>query len=473
MARPAKKSRGTSPLQRWWVHALFLVGAYAVAGALILAVLLGLPGLPGFLRPKPRIVEKVVEREVRVMVTPTPAPKFIPRKEATLATLYNGVQFRTEFESLQGGLAAAEREDGGSYTVDVNVRVRVPEPNVSLGDLSKLNSRLPDLLPGLAAMVDDARVSPFYHELYDRKVRDLEASLGRLDRLPTRHNFYDCETILELRHPSTGRRALLVQAEMDVVADGSDPDRTVKVVGSYSNYQPITSYGWARRSRMPPNPFIGMYEERIAKWRSELKTGPAAARAKELRGAIEDAEHNVRDLKARSFLVARADPFVVMPTFMVVGGDPERAPRIGDYAVAIHDGTLYPAIVGDAGPNTKIGEASLRIAQTINPKATAYHRPVSDLTITYIVFPGTAQRPFSPPDYEDWRERCAHYLAEIGGHNGNLYAWSDVLAEEKAAEDKATAALASGEADTKNSSTPATPGSSPLIDPGAPSGADD
>ena len=43
--------------------------------------------------------------------------------------------------------------------------------------------------------------------------------------LLSRHNFYDCQTVSQLRHPNTGRRAILLQGDMDVDADGSDSDR--------------------------------------------------------------------------------------------------------------------------------------------------------------------------------------------------------------------------------------------------------
>ena len=45
--------------------------------------------------------------------------------------------------------------------------------------------------------------------------------------------------------------------------------------------------------------------------------------------------------------------------------------EVGDYAVVVFGDQIYPAIVGDVGPNDKVGEASLRIAQQINALATA------------------------------------------------------------------------------------------------------
>jgi hypothetical protein len=69
-----------------------------------------------------------------------------------------------------------------------------------------------------------------------------------------RHNFYDTETILELTHPATQRRTLLIQSEMDVVADGSDGDRMPTLdeyiyISDY--YQPFTSYAWPKATKTP------------------------------------------------------------------------------------------------------------------------------------------------------------------------------------------------------------------------------
>ena len=56
---------------------------------------------------------------------------------------------------------------------------------------------------------------------------------------------------------------------------------------------------------------------------------------------------------------------------------------------------IYPAIIGDVGPADKAGEASLRIAKEVNALATPNNRPVSDLKVTYLIFPGTAETPFA------------------------------------------------------------------------------
>jgi hypothetical protein len=90
---------------------------------------------------------------------------------------------------------------------------------------------------------------------------------------------------------------------------------------------------------------------------------------------------------------------------------------------------LLPAIIGDYGPREKMGEASLRIAQEINEKATPYVRPESDLKISYLIFAGSADKPFGPPDYARWHQRCSELLAEMGGvgEGYGLHQWEDRL----------------------------------------------
>ncbi|MGB2351641.1 MAG: glycoside hydrolase family 75 protein, partial [Akkermansiaceae bacterium] len=102
--------------------------------------------------------------------------------------------------------------------------------------------------------------------------------------------------------------------------------------------------------------------------------------------------------------------------------------RVGDYAIVIHDGKIYPTIVGDAGPSFKVGEASLRFCKQINSNAGIYSRPVSDLTVTYIVFPGSRDS-FREPDYEFWQQRCSELLNEVGGLgvDSAFYEWEYTL----------------------------------------------
>ena len=134
-------------------------------------------------------------------------------------------------------------------------------------------------------------------------------------------------------------------------------------------------------------------------------------------------------MKARSFLVAEHDPFIVIPVHLLTATNDPYAPRIGDFAVVIHGQKLYPAIVGDGGPTYKVGEASLRLAKEINPKATPYSRPESDLKVTYLVFPDSRDQERTAPDYEKWKKRCEELLGEIGGIAPGyaLHSWSNTF----------------------------------------------
>jgi hypothetical protein len=55
------------------------------------------------------------------------------------------------------------------------------------------------------------------------------------------------------------------------------------------------------------------------------------------------------------------------------------------------------------------------MAKQLNPRASPYSRPVSDLKVTYLVFPNSRDAERGAPDYEKWRKRCGELLKEIGG----------------------------------------------------------
>ncbi len=281
-------------------------------------------------------------------------------------------------------------------------------------------------------MLGGAKVSPWFAKLYDAKIQRNRRSATALTELVSKHNFYDCETILDLTGPG-GRKVFLVQAEMDVVSDGSDGDRlptmAPEIVNS-TNYQPFTSWAWPKTGTQP-NPMIAGWEQRIKNAEKELADKATTAERKQwLRDRITYLKTGIADMKRRSFLIADHDPFVVMPTTMFTTGRGDaRTPKVGDYAVVVHGGKAYPAIVGDAGPTYKIGEASLRLAKEINPRATPYSRPESDLKVSYLIFPGTADATRKPPDYTAWRQRCHELLNEIGGlgRDVTLHEWTNTL----------------------------------------------
>ncbi len=337
-----------------------------------------------------------------------------------LADLYNGLLVKTALEKEEGSTASVERENDQAYAIDFNVRLRVPAPNQSLEDLRNLNPKLPEILPGLTAMMGTAKVSEFYHLLYRLKTERLQKYLTQLRRIPSRHNYFDCETVLELQHPVTEQRVLFMQGEMDVVSDGSDGDRSPEYdeyIAKSRYYQPFTSYSWPKKTQQP-NPLLSRYEARLK-----------AAQSKGDAEQIAKLKSDITGLKERSYLIARKDPFVVIPTsFLRQQNRTPYGPTMGDYCVVIHQDKVYPAIIGDAGPTYKMGEASLRIAQEINAKATPYNRPVSSLTVTYVVFP-QSRDPKDAPNLKHWHQRCAEFLEAIGGLGEGyaLHEWEDLF----------------------------------------------
>lgn len=370
-------------------------------------------------------------------------PVALPRiDEHTAATggdvtkLRSGIPFKTQVKVEKGGLASKERIDDGAYVAEYTLSVKVPEPSKTLEQLQKVNPDLGKLLPGLGVMLEKPEVSRWFYQLYENKTKRLKRDSMKLTELLTKHNFYDCETILNLRHPQTNRRVFLMQADMDVVSDGSDGDRLAtmpdKIVNS-TYYQPFTSYGWTKRTKTP-NPMVGGWEKRIGNANRELaEAGTTAERKAWLKDRIKYLKRGIEDMTYRSFLIAEYDPFIVIGVNLLTASGDGYTPKVGDYAVVVHGKMLYPAIVGDGGPTFKVGEASLRMAKQLNPKASSYSRPVSNLTVTYVVFPGSRPTKKSPPDYEAWRIKCGELIDEIGGlgEGVELYQWQDLLPQKE------------------------------------------
>jgi Fungal chitosanase of glycosyl hydrolase group 75 len=360
--------------------------------------------------------------------TPTPAPTATRPPVITgkldTAKLSNGITFRSAVETTPGADATTERSDPESYVLDLKLLARVPRPNKTIEELAKVSPQLPTLLPGLASMVSEDSVSLLFAQLYDAKVKTLRENLGRLDLLLSRHNFFDCQTILQFQHPETHRKALLLQADMDVDADGSDSDRLPAGTGAPANFKPATSYRWEKKTDAP-NPYLAATEERLKRAEDEFALASTApARKRDLRNTIAELRAEIGTLKKFSFLIGATDPFIVVPGAFTRGPDPV---KVGDYALVVFGDAIYPVLVGDVGPNNKVGEASLRIAKELNTLATAYNRPVSDLKVSYIIFSGTADKPFGPPDLDKIHARCEALVKEIGGASVPLHRWENII----------------------------------------------
>jgi hypothetical protein len=214
---------------------------------------------------------------------------------------------------------------------------------------------------------------------------------------------------------------------MDVDTDGSDGDRiAVADTGSSRTFQPFTSYNWPKRTKNP-NPVEPIWQKRIADNDAKIaKADVAEADKSRYRAENNRLRIEIRDLQSRSYLSGAFDPFIVLPQTMFGKNRTGFVPTIGDYCVVIYGDVLYPAVIGDAGPTTKIGEASLRICRQVSARANGENRAVSDLKVTYLVFTGTADKPWSPPDYAKWRTRCDELLKEFGGYTGQLFEWPDI-----------------------------------------------
>ncbi|GAA5119215.1 glycoside hydrolase family 75 protein [Luteolibacter yonseiensis] len=361
-----------------------------------------------------------------------PEPKAEPELGplSDVRKLRSGIPFKTEVKIGKGGIASKERIDDASYTASYQLSLRLPTAAKTLAELETTSPGLSKILPGLPPMVEKAQVSPWFGRLYDNKAARVRTDANTLNELLTKHNIYDCETILNLT-AANGRKVFFMQAEMDVVSDGSDGDRLPAMPDEIVNsphYQPFTSYGWPKKTATP-NPMVEGWERRVTAAQKELAAAATpAARKAWLRDRIQYLKRGIDDLKGRSFLIADYDPFIVIP-INLLGANDSFTPKVGDYAVVVYDKKLYPSIVGDGGPVFKVGEASLRMAKEINPKASSYSRPVSDLKVSYVVFPGSREAEKTPPDYEKWRNRCHELLGEIGGLGDGyqLHQWQDLL----------------------------------------------
>ena len=391
-----------------------------------------LTGCPGPTVPPPALTPEVppptpprsTPEPTPPPITPPPAP-YVPNKRLEVGKIFNGMKYSVKLETDFGTTATRERNDPDSYTAELVVKVKVPKPYREIDELKRINDALPEILPALPTLLETAKVSPLFEELYRLKVANIQNNLMRLDAVLSRHNFYDCETLLELQDPKTSRRALLVQSDMDSDTDGSDSDRVPEVEGASSTFQPFTSYYWAKKTDKS-SPFIAPREMKIKAWELELATpGVLAARKTELREAITKARAEIGYLKQSSYLIAAADPYIVLPGAMHYKSKAGPfKPKVGDYCVVIYGKTLYPAIIGDVGPMNVVGEASLRLGKEINPKTSGELRATNDLKVTYLIFPGTAEK-FDAPDLAKWRAQCEKYLNEMGGYRGELFTWVD------------------------------------------------
>ncbi len=420
-------------------------------------------------------------------VTLPPFPPVLPHRTASgsfenLSSLAKGLYLRSKVNFIPGTTAAADRKDKRSYIATFSLDIVLPQAAKG-PELARFNPELPNVLNDFDALMEGAKVSPWYHSLYLRKQNEVRKNAANLSRLIDRHNFYDTDTILELKAPKDGRPLLWLQADMDVVSDGSDGDRLARMpeaIVKSDHYQPSTSYRWKKRGKTP-NPLLSPWEARLAAAQTARKKATGAKKTA-CDERIDYAKRVIAELKNYSFLIAEYDPFIVLPLGIVNQKQAAYSPQFGDYALVIAGNKVFPAIVGDAGPRYKTGEASLRLAKAVNPKAGVYSRSVSDLSVSYLVFPGTAEPEKGPIDYDRLHARCRELLDSIGGlaPGAEFHEWDDQLKPAPAPTPDAPGAVPEKAAteqkpgsDQKPSSEPSTPGEKttplPPADPAKPS----
>lgn len=391
--------------------------------------------------PAPELKPIIKPPKPKPKPEPKPEPKPVIKRIPTIAIARDtdvrktlrgfGLKYQANFP--KGKQASIERKSKDSYVANFSLDVKMPTPATTAKQLAEINPHLTKILPGLTALTEQSKVSPFYTKLYNNKAARLKREILNLGKVLTSHNFYDCETMLDMQHPTSGRKVFLFQADMDVVTDGSDGDRLETMPDSVVNstfYQPFTSYSWDKVTKKK-NPMVKGWEERMKKAKAELALSSTSAERKTwLRSRMKMLKVGIDEMKIHSFLIAEHDPFIVISVDKIKAARTLKdAPGVGDYVAVIYKDKIYPAIVGDGGPTFKAGESSLRLAKEINSSATSYHRPVSTLGVTYVVFPGTAVKPRSAPDYALWHEQCSKLLGEIGGlgEGYTLHRWEDTL----------------------------------------------
>lgn len=319
--------------------------------------------------------------------------------------LTRGLNNRSNVHFTPGTTATQDRGKKDAYQVRISMHALLPQAAEG-NDLLKANPELPKVLPAFEQLMQASKVSPWFHSLYLHKQNRVRKNTALLNQVLDRHNFYDTDTILNITAPNSNRHVLWIQGDMDVVSDGSDGDRLPSMpeeIKKSDYYQPTTSYRW-RKLGTTPNPLLEGWQERLKRYRKEGK-----------KESEEHAKLVITDLQRYSFLLAEYDSFIVVPLTVKEGKDDTYRPTPGDYAAVVVGKRVFPAIVGDFGPKFKTGEASLRLSKAVNPKAKVYARPVSDLGVSYIIFPGTKEPENGPINYERLNSRVRELLQELGG----------------------------------------------------------
>lgn len=97
--------------------------------------------------------------------------------------------------------------------------------------------------------------------------------------------------------------------------------------------------------------------------------GPAAGPGRKTGKQLDDTGQNVTSFRFSNgkSLPAEAVPYIVLPLNEDKDGPFDPAVKIGDVAVVIFKDMITAAICGDLGPVPKIGEASIRVHEALQP----------------------------------------------------------------------------------------------------------
>lgn len=359
----------------------------------------------------------------------------LPRDRYEVVKLANGAAVEAHVEASTSTNTALETIPiPNDYALQLTLHIAIPKAATSLSDLVAATPEIAQALPNLEEMIPSSsqgekEASPFFKKLFENKTKTLQHQLSFLGQLFPRESLYDCQTILSLKNKNSGARALLVQAIMNVNADGSDGDRNIPLEKLSNCYQPQTNYRWPKKTLLP-NPNLSEVEEQLTKLKLSATTNNALTleQKSKLDEQIKTKDQTINELQHWSFLIGSADPFIVLPKFMLDPKNQESA-SIGDYAVVLYQNKLYPAIVGDIGPSSKIGEASLRLCRAIDPASGADHRPVSAPHVAYFIFPKSAELPMAAPNYAHWSDRCHELWKALGG--SSMLVWQEWSALEQ------------------------------------------
>ncbi|MBX9578247.1 MAG: glycoside hydrolase family 75 protein [Chthoniobacterales bacterium] len=356
----------------------------------------------------------------------------LPRANYDLVKMANGAVVQAQVETNTSTnctlVTAATPED---YRLQLTLHVAIPKPATTLSELAAATPEMPQALPNLEEMIPSSAegkktASPFFATLFENKTKSLQHHLSHLEQLFPRESLYDCQTILTLTNKKNGVRALLVQAIMNVNADGSDGDRNIPLEKLSVFYQPQTNYRWPKATSHA-NPNLHDVEEKWAQAKLSLtNTALTLDQKTKLQEQVSNKEQMLTELQRWSFLIGSADPFIVLPKFMLDSKNADSA-SVGDYAIVLYQNKLYPAIIGDIGPSSKIGEASLRLCRAIDPRSGADRRPVSSPQVSYFIFPKSADLPMSAPNYTHWSDRCHQLWNALGGSSSiNWHEWTSL-----------------------------------------------